>query len=144
MKLGKKLPAKHFILSQILILTAGLIFLGTLHYILNIQYQPSNRLFDKGPVTVAPKSLRLDLEQPESDIITFTSSVVISGKTGSKNTILISTDADDLVIKAKPDGSFTTDWTLEEGVNKITVVSFDSTGDSRTEERTVYYSKEKI
>ncbi|MBI2019077.1 hypothetical protein HYS95_00215 [Candidatus Daviesbacteria bacterium] len=144
MKLGKKLPAKYFILSQILILITGLAFLAGLYYVLNIQHQPPSSLFARGPVTTIPKSLKLDLEQPESDILNFTPSIVISGKTNSGNTILISTDTDDEAIKAKPDGSFAAKWTLEEGVNKFTVVSFDSTGDSKSEQRTVYYSKEKI
>lgn len=144
MKLHKKLPFKHFILSQIVILFAGLIFVAVLYYILNIQYQPNKKLFDMGPVTTAPKSLRLDLDQPQADSIFYNSSITISGKTNPGNTVLISTDSDDLVIKTKGDGSFTTNWDLDEGVNNFTIVSFDISGESKSEQRTVYYSEEKI
>lgn len=143
-KLDKKLTTKHFVLSQILILIAGLIFLGLLYYILNIQYQKPKGLFVTGPVTTAPKSLRLDLDQPDQDSLVFSGSAIISGKTGSGNIVLISTDTKDFVIESKPDGSFSTILSLDEGVNRITATVFDATGDSRSVERTVYYSKEKL
>lgn len=143
-KLDKKLTTKHFVLSQILILIAGLMFLGVLYYILNIQYQQPKKLFLNGPVTTAPKSLRLDLDQPDQDSLIFSGSAIISGKTGSGNIVLISTDTKDLVIESKPDGSFSTILSLDEGVNRITATVFDATGDFRSTERMVYYSKEKI
>ena len=141
---NKKLTTKQFILYQIMILLAGLIFVGGLHYILNIQYQKPKGLFVAGPVTTPPKSLKIDLDQPDQDSLTHSPSVVISGKTGPANLVLISTETKDLVIESKPDGSFSTVLGLDEGVNKINVTVFDSTGDSRSVERTAYYSKEKL
>ncbi len=141
---GKKLSVKQFILSHLIILTVGLLFLAGIYYIVNIQYQQNDKSFEKGPVTTPPKSLRLDLDQPDDDALTFQSSILISGKTAPSKEILISTDTQDLVIKSKPDGSFSTVITLDEGVNKITAVVFDATGDFRSIERSVYYSKEKI
>lgn len=144
MKLRKILSTKHFIISHILILITGLIFLAGLYYILNIQYQPPKELFKMGPVTSLPKTLRLDLDQPDADSLSFSPSIIVSGQTAPSTEVLISTDSDDLVIKSKPDGSFSTIVSLDEGVNKITTSVFDATGDSRSAERTVYYSKEKI
>lgn len=144
MKLNKKLPAKHFILSQILILIIGLALLAGLYYILNVQYQPSTQPFLNGPVTSAPKSLRLDLDNPDNDSLSFQSSIIVSGQTAPLKDVLIFTDSLDLVIQSKKDGSFSTVLNLDEGENKITAVVFDATGDSRSVERTVYYSKEKL
>lgn len=144
MKLRKKLSAKQFVLSQVLILITGLIFLTGLYYILNIQYQKPNNLFLNGPVTTLPKSLRLDLDQPDDDSLTFQPAIIISGQTAPLANVLISTDTNDMVITSKANGSFSTVLNLDEGINKITAVVFDSTGDSRSAERTVYYSKEKI
>lgn len=143
-KLDKKLTTKHFILSHILILIVSLTFLGALYFILNIQYQKPKSLFLNGPVTTAPKSLRLDLDQPDHDSLVFSPSIIVSGKTGPGNVVLISTETSDLVIKSKPDGSFSTVLNLDEGVNQVTATIFDSTGDFRSSERTVYFSKEKI
>lgn len=144
MKLTKKISARHFIISQLFILTAGLIFLGWLYYLLNIQYQQGNKIFLNGPVTSKPKSLILMLDQPDDNTLTFQPSILISGKTGFLSDVLISTDSQDLVIQSKTDGSFSTVLNLDEGVNNITVVVFDPKGESRSSQRSVFYSKEKI
>ncbi len=86
----------------------------------------------------------MDLDQPDDNSLTFQSSIIISGKTAPVIDILITTDSDGLVIKSKSDGSFSTILELNEGVNKITVVVFDATGNSKSSQRTVYYSKEKL
>lgn len=144
MKLKKKLSTKQFILSHILILIVGLTFLFGLFYILNIQYQkPTNPLL-YGPVTTPPKTFRLDLDEPEENLLTFQNSILISGKTAPQKEVLIFTDSTDFVIGSKKDGTFSATVDLDEGENKITTVVFDSDGDSRTAERSVYYSKEKL
>lgn len=122
----------------------GLMFIAGLYYILNVQYQEPENPFLRGPLTTAPKTLRLDLDQPDQDLLSFSSSLLVSGKTGPAKEVLISTENTDLVIKSKSDGSFSTVFTLNEGVNNITATVFDSTGDYKSVTRSVYYSKEKI
>ncbi|MCL4365997.1 hypothetical protein M1437_02105, partial [Patescibacteria group bacterium] len=106
--------------------------------------QKPKDLFLNGPITTLPKSLRLDLDQPDQDVLSFSSSIIVSGTTGPSKDVLISTDTNDFVIQSKTDGSFSTVLNLDEGINRIAVAVFDSTGDSRAAERTVYFSKEKI
>lgn len=119
--------------------------MASLYYYLNVRYQPSSNPYSLGlPVTSAPKSLRLDLDQPDDDLLTFTKQVIVSGQTGPGMDILISSESYDLVIKSSPEGKFSTIFDLSEGVNEISVVVFDATGDTRSAERTVYYSEEKI
>lgn len=144
MKLTQKLSHTQFILSHILILIVGLIFLGGLYYILNIQYQQPKNLFLNGPITTPPKTLRLTLNQPDQDSLSYSSSIIVSGKTAPAKEVLITTDTVDTVIKSTTDGSFSTVLHLDEGVNRIAVVVFDGTGDAKSQSRTVYYSKEKI
>lgn len=144
MKFKKKLTKKQFFISHLLILLAGLIFLAGLYYILNIQYQKNNDPFLNGPITNTPKTLRLDLNHPDDESLSFQSSIIVSGTTSPLKDVLIYTDSQDFVITSKKDGSFSTTLNLDEGVNKITVAVFDTNGDSRTESRTIFYSKEKI
>lgn len=144
MNLGKKISSTQFIFSQILILVIGLGFLTGLYYTLNSPSQQPKNSFKNGPVTTAPKSLKLDLDQPSEDVLLFSPSVVVSGKTAPVKDVLISQEGYDVVIQSNTDGSFSTVLTLSEGANKITAVVFDATGDFRAAERTVYYSKEKI
>lgn len=143
-KLSQKISPKLFFLSQVLTLAVSLLFLAGLYYILNIQYQQPKKPFLSGPVTSPPKSLRLDLDQPDEDTLTFGPSIIVSGKTAPNILVLISTDSEDLVVKSNPGGAFSTVLNLNEGVSRITAVVFDVTGASRSAERVVYYSKEKI
>lgn len=144
MALSKKISFKSFIFSQIFILIAGLIFIAGLYYLLNIQYRKSDNPFQAGPVTSIPKSLRLNLDSPDSDSLTFQNSIIVSGQTTASRDVLIFTDSQNLIVTSKPDGSFSTVLKLDEGVNTITTAVFDSTGDSKVAKRIVYYSKEKI
>jgi len=144
MILNKKLPTKHFLFSQILILIIGLSLLAGLYYILNIQYQHSTDPFLNGPVTSLPKSLTLTLDQPADDSLNFDNSIIVSGKTAPVKQVLIFTDTQNVTIESKKDGSFSTVLNLDEGVNNISVAVFDATGDSRSSSRTVFYSKEKL
>jgi len=144
MKLNKKLSGKQFIISHLLILVISLVNIIGLHYILNIQYQKSNNPFSNGPVTTLPKTLRLDLDHPDDMSLTFQSSILVSGQAGPDREVLIFTDSQNLVLKSKNDGSFSVSLNLDEGENRIVAVVFDATGDSRSSERTIYYSKEKI
>ena len=144
MKFTKKLSTKQFFFFHLLILITTLTLFFGLYYILNIQYQKSTNPFSNGPITTPPKSLRLDLDQPDDDILTYQSSIIISGKTSPLMDVLIFTDSQDLVIKSKPDGSFTIILNLDPGTTKIVAAVFDQTGDSRTTQRTVYYSKEQL
>lgn len=97
-----------------------------------------------GPVTTLPKTLRIDLDQPDDNLLTFSSSLVISGSTLPDLYVLISSESQDSVIQASQNGSFSTVISLDEGVNNLTVAVFDTAGESKQIERTVYYSKEKI
>lgn len=144
MKLKKKLSSKQFILSHLLILIIGLICLGTLYFILNIQYKSSSNPFFNGPVTSKPKSFTLTLDQPADESLSFNPSILVSGKTSPHLDVLISTDDNDQVIEAKSDGTFSLTLTLNEGVNNIKIVAFDQTGDVRETSKLVYYSKEKL
>ncbi len=144
MKLSKKLSKKQFFISQLLILTISLIFLGWVYYILNLQYQVDSNPFAKGPLTTAPKTLVLDLDHPDDNSLSFESSIIISGQTAPLKEVLVFTDTQDLVITSRKDGSFSTTLNLDEGVNNITTAVFDADGDTKTEQRIVYYSKEKL
>ena len=144
MILTKKLSTKQFIISHLLILLISLIFLGGLYYNLNIQNQTSSNRFLAGPVTTLPRVIKLDLDEPEDNILTFDDQILISGKTSPLTEVLISTETNDLVIKSKIDGSFSTTLDLDEGVNTITAVVFDAKGEQKSISRMVFFSKEKI
>lgn len=142
--MNKKLSNKIFVFFSILTLASGLFFIGALYFVINIQYQTPTNYSKLGPVTTLPKSLRIDLERPDENSLTFDQSIIVSGKTGPNLDVLIATNTQSFVIRSKQDGNFSMIIDLNEGINKITAAVFDATGDSRFEQRTVYYSKEKL
>lgn len=143
--MNKKLPTGIFVIFCILVLISGFIFVGAIYYITNIQYQtPTSYSLLGQPVTTPPKTLRLDLDRPDDNTLSFDQSIMVSGKTGPNLDVLIMTNQQDLVIKSDPMGNFSTFINLDEGVNTISAAVFDTTGNNRSVNRTVYYSKEKI
>lgn len=137
------LSFSQFLLSQILILILGLAFLGGLYYILN---PDSFKKIDKygGPVTTAPISLYLEVNNPEDDSLVFDQSIIVSGKTTANATVVLSSSDFDLAMEANSFGEFSKVFPLSIGVNSIQITVFDSAGNSKSTVRNVYYSEEKI
>lgn len=146
-RMNRKLSFKAFIISQIVTLLIGLIFLGGLYYILYLQNPLESPKFSFGkfgPVTKEPTTLNLDLTTPDNDTLIFQESIEFSGKTSPNSEVLISSLDNSLVTQSKSDGSFSEDFELIEGTNEIKIVVFDKSGNSKEIERTIYYSKEKL
>lgn len=133
-----------FIAFLFALLVTGVIFALSLNYILNMQYKQPVSRFLIGPITTTPKSLIMNLDQPDDNILVFDPSLIVSGTTAPDADVLISTDTQNIVIKSKKDGSFSTVINLDSGLNQLKVSVFDTTGDSRVSDRTIFYSKEKI
>lgn len=143
--MSKTLSTKAFIFSQIMILTIGIVTLLIINYFVNVKGQTAKLYSPTGaPVTSEPATLSLNISSPDGDILSFNSSIIVSGDTNPESTVLISSDAQNLILESKNDGSFSSTFSLDEGVNNITIAVFNKLGDIRTQNRTIYYSKEKI
>lgn len=144
--MNKKLSTKTFVITSLLILIFGLSYLAGLYYILDIQYQRHGSSYSPsgGPITSAPATLKLEIDQPDDDQLVFSDFLIVSGKTAPNLEVLISGNNYDEVIKAKADGTFSTIFTLTGGVNRLGITVFDATGDQKKVFKTIYYSKEKI
>ncbi|QQG43221.1 MAG: hypothetical protein HYW45_03395 [Candidatus Daviesbacteria bacterium] len=142
--LDRPLSPKIFVISQILILLLGLVFVGGLYYVLNVQYQSSTTPFLSGPVTSAPKSLSLEVTDPSDNRLVFKTNLLVSGKTLPHLKVLISTSEQDQVVTSSASGSFSASLTLNEGPNKISVTVFSDSGEEKTIIKNVFYLKEQI
>jgi hypothetical protein len=142
--MSRSLSGTAFIISQILLLIIGLIFISWLYFFLQDESQDNKQFAGRGPLTAEPASLTLEVHSPMDDLLSFKSEVAISGITQKNSQVLLSSQAHDLVVKADASGNFSADFPLELGVNTVTIAVFDDTGDARTIEKSIYYSKEKI
>lgn len=138
------LSNKTFMISQLLILIFGIAFISGLYYLLNIQYQANPQPFLAGPITNSPKSLSLEVTDPNDDNLVFKSNLLLSGKTLPSLKILISSNQKDQVTTSSSDGSFSSSLILNEGPNKISVTVFSATGEEKTVVKNIYYSTEQI
>ena len=142
--LRKQISFKIFVFTQIAVLALSLLFLGFLYYILNQNQPPQKSLELYFPVSSKIVSLTLEIEQPADNTLTFQKDLLLTGKTAPFSKVLITTNTNDLIIDSKKDGSFSTVLELEEGVNYIETTVVNLKGDGKKDDRTVFYSEEKI
>lgn len=141
--MNRTLSPATFIISMILLLMVPLGATFYLYFSINdLPYEKSNVL--TVPVTQEPVSLILNLSSPDDNVFTASSDLLIQGKTSPRADIILSTEKEDFVVEASSSGSFSTTIKLTEGINSIEVSAFDNLGNNKSEQRTVYYSKEKI
>jgi hypothetical protein len=141
---NKKFPGWIIIFFIIIVLT--LIVLGGVWYYLqnNLTIPNKQSAVNLSPVTSEPVSVTLNLASPDDNVLIFDDSLLIQGKTSPQATVILSFDKDDSVIEAGNSGDFSATIKLQPGVNQFTVSVFDNFGNSKSENRTVYYSKEKL
>lgn len=137
------LSPKFLLIAFILVLMMGLGYLGFIYYLAH--YKAENKIVvNPLPQTKNPVSLTLILSNPDDNSLTFTPDLLLSGKTSPQAVIILSSNDEDQVLEPSQGGDFSATLKLESGINQVLVKVFDSQGNSKTEERTVYYSTEKI
>lgn len=139
----RELSFKTFLISHLGILLAGLIFLGSIYYILYFDKNPLN-LQNYNPVTKQSISFDLEVNSPEDNSLVFEPSIVVSGKTDPLSTVIISNNQKNVGMEADNNGSFTKVITLDSGVNYLSISAFDPKGNIKTEQLTVYYSQDTL
>jgi len=89
------------------------------------------------------KSILLTITSPSDESVTPKRSVEVKGKTDPQNTIIISTNQEDVVATPTDLGEFSATVAIDTGVNKLTVESISPNGENTKEERTVSFSAEE-
>ncbi|MBI4040063.1 hypothetical protein HY389_01775 [Candidatus Daviesbacteria bacterium] len=128
---------------MILILVIGLGLTYIFYLILNPK-SADKYGFNLGPVTTAPVSLTLAVSSPDDNLLTNSPNLLISGTTSPNSLVVISTNDNDQILTASGSGDFSYTAKLNDGANSIKISTFDDQGNSKNEDRTVYYSAEKI
>lgn len=129
-------------LSALLVLGAG--FLGTFYYFTYYPIAQKDTEVTRLPVTSQPVSLTLYLSSPDYDQLVFNPNLLVEGKTSPEAVAIVNLNDDDQMIKASGQGDFSATLILQEGINQLSVTAFDNQGNRKTEDRTVYYSTEKL
>ncbi|MDO8498750.1 MAG: hypothetical protein Q7S44_03110 [bacterium] len=141
--MSKVLSMKTFFISMTVIFFFCLGLIIYLYSLVNSKV-PNNTLLNSWPVTSKPVSLTLDLSSPGDNMLIFDSTMLVQGKTSPQAVVILSLGRSDQAVEASPKGDFSATLKLREGVNELSVTSFDNLGNNKSLERTVYYSKEKL
>lgn len=137
------LPQKFF---YIFIFSLAVLFFGGIIYFNNLfNTSPAFlKLSSLIPLTSLPQSITLKISSPDDNLMVFDPDLLIDGVT-SPNSIVIITDEDlDRVVTTNNQGYFSYTAHLSEGINQFQINVFDNYGNSKSEFRSIYYSKEKI
>ena len=134
---------KIILISFLAVILAALGTLAIFYFF--AQQQPNQNQADlKMPVTQEPVSLTLNLSSPEDNLLGFTTELLVQGQTTSGAVVILSANDLDNVLEVGSGGTFSTTVKLQSGLNQVAVAAFDKVGNSKSENRTIYYSTEKI
>lgn len=96
------------------------------------------------PVSKPVTAFKLEITNPDEDILVFDKNIIVSGRTNPESSIIISLQNSNYGIEADKEGQFSKVISLKSGVNNITITAFDNEGNSKQELRSVYFTEEKI
>lgn len=93
----------------------------------------------------APKiNSSLIIQEPADESVVDRRTVGIKGKAEANNTIVVSSNFEDVVGKVSSDGNFALSVDIEAGVNKIITRSINTSGEVVLDERIVTYTTEEF
>lgn len=137
-----RIPTGVFIIFMLLILGSGG---AVIYYFYNqINSQSTTSLQNFSPVTQEPVSLTLNLSSPDDNSLVFSEDLLIQGKASPKTVVILSTNTQDYLLEPNKQGDFSITVKLQEGLNLLSVNAFDNLGNNKSENKTIYYSEEKI
>jgi len=143
-RINTPMETHHFFFSQLAILAFALFFLAGMYWVLNNDTYETVLTDSYSPVTIKHASSGLEISNPDDELLTYASSINISGTASAKASIIIavagSTDHFETT-EADAGGTFQKKVTLSPGLNRIEISSF-GVDTSKTITRTVYYSPE--
>lgn len=152
--MNKLFSSKGSALTTLLLSLFGIITMTTIYFYFNpeilenLPFQLSFQIFPQkeqsslissAPVTSEPISLSLNLSSPDNNLLVFDSDILVSGKTSSQATLILSLDEDDFAMEVDTSGNFSSTLKLKNGVNHLIVTVFDHQGNSKSESRTIYF-----
>lgn len=96
------------------------------------------------PTPTPLSGVYLVIEEPKDEAVIDKRTVEIKGKTNTDNTIIISTNQEDIVAKPNSQGNFSVSITIDAGTNKIVSRAITPNGEEVIDERTISFTTEEF
>ncbi len=94
------------------------------------------------PTPIPDSGFFLQVNSPKNESIADRKTVTVSGKTTSDATVVILTISTQEVVKPSSQGDFSTNITIDDGLNYIKIQAIAPNGEVQTDERVVSYTTE--
>lgn len=98
----------------------------------------------RGPTTTPPAKVYLAVETPVDEQISDRRSIQVKGKTDPDNTIIVSSNIEDEVVKPTSDGRFSVTITIDAGANVLVTRAIAPTGEETEDKRVITFSTEEF
>lgn len=139
---------KERIVIIFIAVTLGLLA-TTVAFFLYESAKPATIVETKEPQKIsklAPTSAEIALliTEPKNESITTKRSITVKGETKPTNTIIISSNEEDVTVSPTADGTFAATVTIDAGVNKLIITAIDPDGNSQKETRIVSFTAEEF
>jgi hypothetical protein len=109
-----------------------------------IPKNPSNIISGNVPTPTPADSVYLVIDEPSDESISDRRSIQVKGRTGPGNTVVVSTNQEDVVASPTTDGKFSISITIDSGTNKIVTRSISSDGSDAVDTRVITFSTEEF
>lgn len=106
---------------------------------------PKNSSHKDTSITISPTpedNTFLSIDEPVNESISDKRTISVKGKTNPQNTLVISTNQEDIVVSPTSQGSFSATITIDAGANKIITRAIDPNGNEKIDTRVITYSQE--
>ena len=94
--------------------------------------------------TANPNAFHVIITEPKPEAITDKRTITVKGTTNPGNTVIISTNQDDVVAQPKEDGTFSTTVTINAGTNILIARAIDAQGNTTEDTRVITFVAEEF
>ena len=94
------------------------------------------------PKPTPENSVALSIDEPKDESLSDRRSIQVKGRTSPENTVVVSTNQEDIVAKPTTDGKFSITITIDSGSNKIVTRAIAPNGEEKEDIRIVTFNTE--
>ena len=89
---------------------------------------------------VDTNKLYLTVDEPNTNTLVTNRTIQVKGKTNPDNTLIVSTNQEDVVATPSSDGNFSISITIDAGTNRLITRAISPGGDEKTDQRVISFS----
>lgn len=110
----------------------------------NKEISSSTTVKPKKPAPAPTNDILLSISSPKNEIVTSNRTIQVKGTTDPENTVIISTNQEDIAVAPTSNGSFSASISIDSGENKLSITAVNSLGNSKKITQTISFSSDEF